>query len=107
MGSAYGGEWRPSPDKPDDRRFIGKPNSKTEWKLKNGEKVTIRYDENGRAIAERHWSDHNRGHSGHTAPHDHLIDWSRGFPYFDKNATQYPDGNVPSFEEIYTNGGNK
>ena len=33
----------------------------------------------GKAIAERHLTDHNKPHK-HSDPHDHLVDWDKNFP---------------------------
>lgn len=100
MGSAGGSNipnW--TPKKPDDERFIGKPNSKSEFTKENGERVSNKYDSNGHAIKERHHSTHNREHTGHTNPHDHIIDWSNGFPRLGP-PINYPDGNIPDFKTI-------
>ena len=99
MGSAHGGKWRPNPNKPNDQRFLGKPGEVKDTILSNGERVLTKIGEDGRATRERHLTDHNRAHSGHTNPHDHEITWDieRGFPKFGKDIN-YPDGNIPEFK---------
>ena len=49
-GSAYGGKWKPSPNKPDDQRFLGEPGEiKTTYK--NGYRVDTKME----AMVERRW----------------------------------------------------
>ena len=79
-GSAFGGKWRPSPKKPEDQRFLGRPGEiKTTYK--NGYRVETKIGEDGRATVERHYTDHKQPWA-HTDPHDHLIEWNNpaGFP---------------------------
>lgn len=83
MGSAYGGEWQPHPDKSNDQRFLGTPNTKEEhWveTQKGGYRVEVEYGNDGRAIGEWHWSNHGN-QKFHEIPHYHEIDWSGGFPH--------------------------
>ncbi len=98
MGSAQGGSWQPSPNKPDDQRFIGEPGTVniTTAQTKNGtyERQT-KIGEDGRAIRERHETDHGRSDK-HTNPHDHNIDWSDGFPN-PGPPINYP-GDSPAFK---------
>ena len=99
MGYSHGGAWRPSPNKPQDQRFIGRPGEIKEYIKPNGERFETKIGEDGRAIMERHYTDHNRAHTDHTNPHDHKINWDnpRGFP--DPGPPiNYPDGNVPEFK---------
>ena len=101
MGSASSNSVLWTPKKPEDRRFLGTPNSISEFVKENGEKILNKYNSDGKAILERHYSTHNREHTGHTNPHDHSVDWSNGFPKL--NAPQnYPNGTAP---EIKTFGG--
>ena len=80
-GSAYGGKWRPNPNKPQDQRFLGKPGEiKTTYK--NGYRVDTKIGEDGRAVTERHYTDHKQPWA-HTNPHDHPIHWN--------NPAGYPD----------------
>ena len=95
-GSAYGGEWKPSPNKPEDQRLIGAPNSINT----NGTNQThIGHD--GKADVERHNTNHDRPWA-HSDPHDHKIDWSNGYPQFSK-PINYENG-APPFEEVYGGG---
>ena len=72
-GSAYGGKWRPNPNKPQDQRFLGKPGElKTTYK--NGYRVDTKIGEDGHAVTERHYTDHKQPWA-HTNPHDHPIHW--------------------------------
>lgn len=73
-GSAYGGGWKPSPNKPQDQRFLGEPGQTNQ---SNNKKTHIGND--GKADYERHETDHGNS-KAHTNPHDHKVDWSNGFP---------------------------
>ena len=95
-GSAYGGKWRPNPKKPEDQRFLGKPGEiKTTYK--NGYRVDTKIGEDGRAVMERHYTDHKQP-KAHTDPHDHPILWSKpaGYPQ-PQSPINYPDG-APEFK---------
>ena len=92
-GSAYGGEWRPSPNKPSDQRFLGNPGQVNQCGYS---KTHIGSD--GKADYERHETNHGNS-KAHTEPHDHKVDWSNGFPDLGK-PINYPDG-APSFEDVY------
>ena len=88
-GSAYGGEWKPSPNKPEDQRLIGAPNSINT----NGTNQThIGHD--GKADVERHNTNHDRPWA-HSDPHDHKIDWSNGYPQFSK-PINYENRSAPA-----------
>lgn len=96
MGSAFGGEWRPH--KPDDERFLGKPgevkSSQSNGK-RGGYARETKIGEDGRAIRERHYTDHDSPDK-HSDPHDHDIDWSKGFPD-SGSPINYPGGS-PEFK---------
>jgi len=96
MGSANGGKWRPSPNKPQDQRFLGKPGEIKTYTKENGEVFLPKIGEDGRGTIERHCTDHNQPWA-HTNPHDHIIHWSKGFPNLIKQAINYPDG-APEFK---------
>ncbi len=108
MGSAYGGDWKPC--KEDDERFLGEPG---EIKYTHSKDKKGGYDRatkigvDGRAIKERHFTDHNRSDK-HTNPHDHFISWDnqRGFPK-PGSPINYPD-EAPEFKNYkgvtYMNG---
>ena len=103
MGSAYGGDWKPC--KEDDERFLGEPGEikYTHFEGKNGGyERAIKIGADGRAIKERHFTDHNRPWA-HSNPHDHFINWDnqRGFPK-PGSPINYPDEapEFKSFKEI-------
>ena len=98
MGSAYGGEWRPK--KEDDQRFLGEPGEVKVTTMKNGSKYSTKIGDNGKAIRERHWTDHRRP-KHHSNPHDHNINWDSpkpGIPNVEKSHINYPDGEAPDFK---------
>lgn len=103
MGSAWGGEWRPSPNKPDDARFLGQPGEikYTIATNKHGVRYqrATRIGKDGKADLERHYTNHEN-EKVHSNPHDHRITWDKGFPYFEKPIC-YPDGEAPSFKCFY------
>ena len=97
-GSAYGGGWKPSPNKPDDQRFLGELGEiKTTYK--NGYCVDTKIGSDGRAALERHYTDHKQPWA-HTNPHDHPINWDNpaGFPD-PQPPINYPDG-APEFKSF-------
>jgi len=53
-GSAYGGKWKPS--KPEDYRLIGTPGEIKISYAKDGTKIETKIGEDGRAVAERHYT---------------------------------------------------
>ncbi|MBE6949559.1 MAG: hypothetical protein E7456_06915 [Ruminococcaceae bacterium] len=106
-GSAYGGKWRPNPNKPNDMAFVGEPNSRQRHFIptkKGGYWVEGKYNENGKAEMIRHETGHAEG-SGHSNPHDHKIEWvgPDNHPEWGE-IINYPDGNVPDFKNYYMNG---
>ena len=80
-GSAYGGKWRPDPNKPGDRRLIGEPGEIKTFYGKGGQKITTLIGPDGKATKEIHNSDHSNP-SVHSNPHGHIISYDtvRGFP---------------------------
>lgn len=97
-GSAYGGKWRPNPNKPYDYRYVGQPGEIKTTVMRNGEIFKTKIGNNGKAEIERHFTTHNRADK-HTNPHDHRIDWSTP----DEHPIQgppinYPDG-APEFKQ--------
>ncbi len=98
MGSAYGGEWQPKKD--EDKRFLGKPGEIKESQSKSGTRQLTKIGENGKAESERHFTDHGNP-SKHTVPHDHRIDWSKGFPD-PSEPINYPSG-APEFKHYKEN----
>ncbi|MBQ2671430.1 MAG: DUF4417 domain-containing protein [Clostridia bacterium] len=95
MGSAYGGDWKPSPNKSDDARFLGEPGEKKVIFNRKGEKIETKIGADGKATKERHYSVHHNPKL-HTNPHDHEIDWSNGYPN-PSSPINYYDG-VPEFK---------
>lgn len=98
-GSAYGGDWIPKDE--NSKRFLGEPNTVKEnivTTTKGSYKVKDYYNKNGRAVAERHLTDHTRPDK-HTVPHDHIIDWSKNFPDF-SSPINYKVRTAPTFEEF-------
>lgn len=69
-GSAYGGKQKPK--KPEDERFLGEPNTIKAFNFKY--RIDVKYDSDGRAEKERHYTDHKQN-SKHSHPHDHKISW--------------------------------
>lgn len=97
-GSAHGGSWRPSPDKPQDARFLGEPGETKSTHIstrKGGYDVETKIDQDGRAVMERHFTDHGSPNA-HSIPHDHEVDWSLGYPRLGRQIN-YSD-EVPAFK---------
>ncbi|MBP3313276.1 MAG: DUF4417 domain-containing protein [Oscillospiraceae bacterium] len=90
-GSAFGGEWRPNPNKPNDSRYLGNPGEIKTTIMKNGDVFKTKIGDDGRAEKERHETNHNRGDK-HTNPHDHIINWNNP----DKHPELSPPINYPS-----------
>lgn len=102
-GSAYGGKWRPSPNKPQDQRYLGYP-GEIKTTFKNGYRVDTKIDEDGRASIERHYTDHNQPWA-HTNPHDHEIRWDNPAGYPDPQPpVNYPDGapELKNYRRLYS-----
>ena len=103
MGSGGIGSGSPSgwkPKKEDDERFLGKPNSikRTHFNgKKGGYDRDTKIGKDGRAIKERHYTNHGRADK-HSSPHDHEIDWSEGYPN-PRSPINYPDG-APEFKNF-------
>ena len=94
-GSAYGGKWKPK--KEDDKRFLGKPNEIKKTLNKNGERRLTKIGDDGRAIKERHFSDHKTPWK-HTNPHDHEIRWDNPIGHPDLQSPINYFGEVPEFK---------
>ena len=94
-GSAYGGKWKPNPNKPQDKIFLGPPNTVQRYYLqlrKGGYWVTVKYNAKGKAIILRHETGHAPG-SGHSNPHDHPVTWDNPDEHPQKgDAINYPEG---------------
>lgn len=97
-GSAYGGKWKPNPNKPQDKRYWGKPGEIKTTIMRNGEIFRTKIGSDGRAEIERHETDHNRGDK-HTNPHDHKIDWNTPDEHpMSGPPINYPGG-APEFKQ--------
>ena len=96
-GSAYGGAWKPS--KPDDGRFIGEPGSINRKTDRNGNLRETKIGADGRAVKERHYSDHGSPNQ-HSRPHDPPISWEGNRPNWGK-AESYWDGDIPDFKSYW------
>ncbi len=89
-------QWHPKNE--DAKRFLGEPGEIKETVDKNGERRLTKIGKDGKAVKERHFSDHKRPDK-HTNPHDHEIDWSNGYPN-PQSPTNYPSGNIPEFKSL-------
>ena len=98
-GSAFGGEWKPSPNKPEDNRLIGEPGDIINSIARNGYESDTVIGENGYAVAERHYSDHHTPNV-HSPIHDHIVGWERGFPDFGK-PINYFNMDVPYLGYVF------
>ena len=86
------------PKNGDAKRFLGKPGEMKETIDKNGERRLTKIGKDGKAVKERHFSNHKRPDK-HTNPHDHEINWSNGYPN-PQSPTNYPNGNIPEFKSL-------
>lgn len=97
-GSAYGGRWKPK--KPEDERFFGE-----EEELKttyiNDNRYDTKMDMYGRAVKERHYTDHGFP-KYHSNPHDHILEYKPdGSPdWANSEQINYFDGNTPEFKRF-------
>lgn len=98
--SAYGGKWKPK--KPEDERFLGEPDTIKTFYFKY--RIDVKYDSDGRATIERHYTDHKTPWK-HSDPHDHYINWNEpryGQPSFEKPHINYY-GDIPEFKKYGDN----
>ena len=97
-GSAYGGRWRPNPNKPADQRYVGAPGEIKTTVMPNGDVFQTKIGPDGKAVMERHHSVHNRPDK-HSNPHDHEIWWDApdGHPE-PQPPINYWDGALPEFK---------
>lgn len=101
-GSAYGGKWQPK--KESDKKLLGKPNSTKRIHIdgkKGGYEAEMKYDEQGRAVLERHYTDHNKPWA-HSNPHDHEYNWDHDYPQR-LGTINYFDGNIPNINKRWYN----
>jgi len=108
-GSAYGGQWRPNPDKPWEERFFGKPSEIKETFIptkKGGYWVKTKIGRNGKAEYERQFTDHGRADK-HSNPHDQEVIWSGPDNHPSLGTPiNYFYGNVPEFKYYKITGEN-
>jgi len=103
MGSAYGGQWKPNPNKPNDMAFIGQPNTVQRIYIptsRGGYWIQVKYGDDGWALVIRHETDHGKNNE-HTNPHDHYMvyDPHTHRPLWgDSPKNNYPDG-APEFKK--------
>ena len=113
-GSAYGGKWRPNPNKPNEVILRGEPNTikrvfiPTTGKS-GGYNALVKYDENGWAIKIRHFTDHLQP-KYHTDPHDVEITYDpvTGIPSYSKDINYWPEdfpNGAPEFKSFLDIGG--
>lgn len=82
------------------KHYLGKPNSAQRIHKDGkhrGYDILIKYGKDGRAVMERHFTDHYRPDK-HSNSHDHKINWDNGFPD-PSSPINYSDGNVPEFKK--------
>lgn len=95
-GSAYGGKWKPNPNKASDARYLGKPGEiKTSYI--SGYRVDTKIGNDGRAVIERHYTDHNQPWA-HSNPHDHEIKWDNPTYHPDPGSSINYEGDIPEFK---------
>lgn len=103
-GSAYGGEWVPKDE--NSKRFLGEPDSVETHTITTGKgsyDTDVKYGDDGKAIAERHYTDHGKPHA-HSNPHDHEITWENNHPNI-HGPVNYHGSEVPVFKCSYLLGG--
>lgn len=100
-GSAYGGRWKPSPNKPNDAIYFGPANTIQRVYIstqKGGYWAIVKYDSDGRAIMIRHETVH-APNGIHSDPHDHIIQWIPPTFYPQPGPPiNYFDGDAPEFK---------
>lgn len=106
-GSAYGGQWRPNPNKPNDQIFRGAPNTVKKAFIptkKGGFWAKIKYDGEGYASIIRHHSNHGSP-AAHSNPHDHIINWIKPDMHpVPGERINYFGGNVPELKSFVFGG---
>ncbi len=93
-GSAIN-EWHPK--KEEDKRLLGEPDTTGKYVNPNGEVYLLKYNSEGKAAIERHLTDHNQPWS-HSKPHDHIINWDRGFPHYIEKIDYDPSLPIPELK---------
>ena len=98
-GSAYGGKWRPNPNKPHEIILQGTANTIQRHFIpgKNGGYwVQVKYGSDGWAVKIRHETIHDPNQD-HTNPHDHIIEYNphNHSPIYVKSQINYPPEQHP------------
>ena len=79
-GSAYGGEWKPNPTKPQDQRFLGEPGETKISYTTKGELIETYIGPDKKADYEIHHTDHGFP-KYHKVPHEHKVIWDDRGPH--------------------------
>ena len=82
-GSAYGGKWRPNPNKPQDQRFLGMSDEIKVSYTTKGERIETHIGNDGRADYEIHYTNHGFP-KYHEVPHIHEVIWRDTGPSLSK-----------------------
>ena len=98
-GSTYGGKWRPNPDKPEDARYLGEPGEVKTTVMRNGDLYRTKIGPDGRAIRERHETNHHRPDK-HSIPHDHEIRWDNPDEHPVPGSPINYEGDAPEFKSL-------
>lgn len=110
-GSAYGGQWTPNPNKPNEVILQGPPNTTQRHYIpgkSGGYWVQVKYGDDGWAVKIRHETTHYPN-SDHTNPHDHIIEYDPSHrpiyvkPQINYPIELYPEG-APEFKLFYQAG---
>lgn len=99
-GSAYGAQWKPNPNKPNEVILQGPSNTIQRYFLKfkgEGYWVQVKYGADDWATKIRHETKHY-GNELHTNPHDHIIEYDihTHSPIFVKPQINYPEEQYPN-----------
>ena len=104
MGSAYGAQWKPNPNKPNDMALKGAANTVQRIYIstkKGGYWILVKYGEDGWAVVVRHETIHSPG-SGHTDPHDHIMEYdpnTHAPMWGTSEVINYPNG-APELKQL-------
>ena len=104
MGSAYGAQWKPNPNKPNEMALKGTANTVQRIYIstrKGGYWIQVKYGEDGWALVVRHETTHSPG-SGHTDPHDHIMEYdpnTHAPMWGSSEVINYPNG-APELKQL-------
>lgn len=111
-GSAYGGDWKPNPEKSNETCLQGPPNTIQRRFIKTqmeGYWAQVKYGDDGWAVKLRHETTHGQKRQ-HSNPHDHIIKynpynhvpiWVK--PHINYMKEEYPNG-APEFKSTLSGG---